>query len=89
MIENKQDEALLQAAANPALSREQAEALVCEARKNADIAFGAWAAEELTKIVLDQTIAIYENGARSLEKLGDVNKASSSPLQESAENETN
>ncbi len=59
---------MLDAAGNTALSAEQAKALMTEAHKNAELAFGVWANEEFTQLVIDQVSAIIENCAITLEK---------------------
>jgi hypothetical protein len=61
--------AMLDAAANTALSDEQARTLMTEAHENAELAFGAWGNEEFTQLVIDQVSAIIERCAMRLEKL--------------------
>ncbi len=61
--------AMLDAAANAALSDEQARTLMTEAHENAELAFGAWGNEEFTQLVIDQVSAIIERCAMKLEKL--------------------
>lgn len=61
--------AILKAAANPEHTHDQAADLVNEAMRNAEIAFGDWAGRELLEMAVDQTVAIYEHGATSLNRL--------------------
>lgn len=61
--------AIMQAAANPNLTDEQAMALFKEARKNAELTFGPSAAEELTRMVVQQVCEFYESRIVVLEEI--------------------
>jgi hypothetical protein len=64
--------ALLNAASNPRLTQEQSKTLINEARKNAVLAFGPWAAEELTRIAVGQVTEFYDNSVSILYSLADL-----------------
>lgn len=65
--------ALLDAAANPVLTDEQARVLVYEAIENAEMVFGDCAGRELLAIAVEQTMSILEHGGEILKnRLGET-----------------